>query len=322
MCAQSNPAIGNRMLRICIGSILFALAVALAGCASTEPADDEAAAAELHEDARAAMARSDWVTAIERLESLQAQFPFGIYATQAQLDIIYVYYRSADAASAVAAADRFRRINPRHPAVPYTWYMEGVALQELGQGVLQRWLNLDRSARDPIPLERAYQAFSTVVERFPDSQYRTDAESRMAVIFDQLATHELSVARFYAARRAWAGAAQRAIHVLDNYPRTVAVPGALDVLENAYRSLGLSSLAANVAWVRELELPTSGRFTAPEAPEEEIPELPERPAADEGDQVPLPGDDSPQPSPPQPGPGPGTPGPGPRPGPGPGGPGI
>lgn len=299
--------------------IALALALALAGCASNEP-DDEAAAAELYASASAAIERRDWVTATQRLESLQAQYPFGLYATQAQLDIIYVYYRSGDSVSAVAAAERFRRINPRHPAVPYSWYMQGVAQQEAGQGILERWLGIDRTARDPVPLERAYQAFRTLVERFPDSDYRDDAESRMAVIFDQLATYELAVAEFYADRQAWVGAAQRAIHVLDNYPRTAAVPGALTVLEDAYRGLGLDDLAANVAWVRRLDLPTRGRFTAPDEAGD-APELPDPPESGEGQDLPLPGDGSPPPAPPQPRPpGPGIPGPGPVPGepPGPG----
>lgn len=298
------------MLRILIA---LALALALAGCASNEP-DDDAAAAELYASAGAAIERGDWVTATQRLESLQAQYPFGLYATQAQLDIIYVYYRSGDTGSAVAAAERFRRINPRHPAVPYSWYMQGVAQQESGQDVLQRWLGIDRTARDPVPLERAYQAFRTLVERFPDSDYRNDAEARMAVIFDQLATYELSVAQFYAARQAWVGAAHRAIHVLDNYPRTTAVPDALTVLEDAYRGLDLHDLAANVAWVRRLDLPTRGRFPAPDEAGE-VPELPDPPESEDGQDLPLPDDGGPPPAPPAPRPpGPGTPGPGPVPG--------
>ncbi|PWG62621.1 outer membrane protein assembly factor BamD [Sediminicurvatus halobius] len=293
----------------------LALALLLAGCASNEPVDDDAAAAELYESATAAIERGDWTTATQELEALQAQYPFGAYATQAQLDIIYVYYRAGETESAVAAAERFRRINPRHPAVPYSWYMEGVAQQEAGQDTLTRWFGIERSARDPVPLERAYQALRTLVERFPDSDYRSDAEARMAVIFDQLASYELSVAEFYAARQAWVAAARRSIHVLDNYPRTVAIPGALDVLETAYRALELQDLAASVARVRQLDLPTSGRFEAPAR--DGIPELPDPPESDDGESVPLPGQDQPQPAPPAPRP-PGPGGPSPIPGPGPG----
>jgi outer membrane protein assembly factor BamD len=61
----------------------------------------------------------NWKVAIENLQALEAQFPFGTYAEQSQLELMYAYYRSADYEAAIAAADRFIRLHPRHANVDY-----------------------------------------------------------------------------------------------------------------------------------------------------------------------------------------------------------
>lgn len=228
--------------------ILLAIGL-LAGCASTDQSGTElrnAEAAALYETAKSALDRGDWQTATTEYEALQAQYPFGSYATQAQLDIIYVYYRSGDVASAVAAAERFRRINPRHQAVPYSWYMQGLALEEKNEDVLKRWVGVDTTLRDPVPRRQAFDAYTTVVERFPDSDYASDARQRLAVLFNEGARYQLSVGQFYADRTAWVAAAQRAITVINEFAGTPSVEPAMVLLANAYRAMGLTDLAAGV----------------------------------------------------------------------------
>jgi len=225
----------------------------LAGCASndeggTDLRDAEAAA--LYETAKSAMDRGDWATATEELEALQAQYPFGIYATQGQLDLVYTYYQSADPVSAVAAAERFRRINPRHEAVPYTWYMQGLALQEKNEDAIKRWAGVDTTLRDPVPRRQAFQAYTTIVEQYPDSEFVDDARERMDELYRAGARYQLSVARFYAERQAWVATARRAITVIDEFPDSPTVEPALALLEQAYRALELDELADGVVEAR------------------------------------------------------------------------
>lgn len=233
--------------------ILLLVAVFLTGCAggTTINALRDSDANTIYEAASAAMNRGDWQTAIERLELLQAQYPFGPEATQAQLDVIYTYYRSGDVASAVAAAERFRRINPRHEAVPYTWYMQGVALEEQGEDVIKRFFNIDMAQRDPRPRELAFDAFQTVIDRYPDTQYADDSRERINAIYEESARHELAIAEFYMGLEAWVAAARRATFVINNYPGTAALERAADILERSYRALELNDLAENLASVRK-----------------------------------------------------------------------
>jgi len=241
----------------------------LAGCASTDQGGTElrnAQAAALYETAKSALDRGDWQTATTEYEALQAQYPFGSYATQAQLDIIYVYYRAGDVASAVAAAERFRRINPRHQAVPYSWYMQGLALEEKNEDMLKRWVGVDTTLRDPVPRRQAFDAYTTIIERFPDSGYASDARDRLAVLFNEGARYQLSLAQFYAERTAWVAAAQRAITVIDEFAGTPSVEPAMQLLANAYQALGLTDLAAGVIAAREGAAISERPANAPDMP--------------------------------------------------------
>ena len=94
----------------------------MVGC-SGEPVDptEGLSAAEIYAKAKDRMASENYLSAIELYETLESRYPFGIYATQAQLDVIYAYYLYEEPESATAAADRFIKLNPRHSAVDYAY---------------------------------------------------------------------------------------------------------------------------------------------------------------------------------------------------------
>ncbi len=203
-------------------------------------------------EARSAMKAGDYETAISRLEALEARFPFGIYAQQALLEIAYAYYRYDEPESAIATLDRFINLYPRHPRIDYARYLQGVVLfQRIHSGV-DRWLGLDPADRDPDSARRAFRYFAEVVRDYPDSPYAADALQRLIYLRNLLARHELHVADFYLRRGAYVAAADRAIYLLQQLPRTPAQYPALAILESAYRALELDDLAADTARIRAL----------------------------------------------------------------------
>ena len=70
---------------------------------------------------------SNFDLAIKNLQLLEARYPFGPYAEQAQLELIYAHYRNFDHEEAVAAADRFIRLHPQQQNVDYAYYMKGLS---------------------------------------------------------------------------------------------------------------------------------------------------------------------------------------------------
>ena len=81
----------------------------------TEEATEDFTERDFYEKIQGSLNSGNWTLAISNLQLLESQFPFGKYAEQAQLELIYAHFRSADYESSIASADRFIRLHPQHP---------------------------------------------------------------------------------------------------------------------------------------------------------------------------------------------------------------
>ncbi len=195
-----------------------------------------------YSEAKQAMAKENYQRAIELYETLESRYPFGEYAAQTQLDVAYAYYKNEDSESALAAIERFIKINPRNPHIDYAYYLKGLINYNRDLGFLNRFLPTDTTQRDPSANKEAYANFLELERRFPKSKYLPDAKQRMIALRNNLARYELNIARFYLRRKAYIAAVNRASVILSTYQRTPSVPYALKVMEEAYTELGLTDL--------------------------------------------------------------------------------
>ncbi|EGV32913.1 outer membrane assembly lipoprotein YfiO [Thiorhodococcus drewsii AZ1] len=247
---------------------LLLLVVTLAGCGVFGKEIDETegwSASKLYSEAAAELDSGNYERAIKLYEKLEARYPFGRYAMQAQLDVAYTYYRADEPEDAISAADRFIKLYPQNPYVDYAYYLKGIVNYNRSIGFLDRFIPTDPSQRDPGSAMDAFTDFSALVERFPESKYAQDARQRMVYLRNNLAHNEVNVARYYMKRGAYVAAANRANYVIERFQRTSAVDDALDVLIDAYEALGKKDLAADAKRVLELNR-QAGRFI-PDEPE-------------------------------------------------------
>ena len=80
-----------------------------------------------YELAQSRMRAKNFFSAIEALEMIEARYPFGRYAEQAQSELIYAHYMNGDDEAAHSAAEKFIRLHPRHPNIDYAYFMRGLA---------------------------------------------------------------------------------------------------------------------------------------------------------------------------------------------------
>jgi outer membrane protein assembly factor BamD len=228
-------------------SALF-LSLFLIACSDDDVKSDPYAdwtALEFYEEATRSLKSGEFEEAIKNLENLEARFPFSPYARQAQLDVAYAYYKFDEPESAIAAADRFIRINPRDANVDYAWYLKGLADYNRGTGFLDGMFTRDISLHDNKSMGEALRSFSTLVERYPNSRYAQDSYQHMLFLRNKLAEAELHAAKYYIKRKAWLASAKRGQYVLETYPTTPASRKALIIMVQAYTELGLKDLAAD-----------------------------------------------------------------------------
>ena len=220
-------------------------ALLLASCGLLSSEKDETvgwSAQKLYGEAKDAMASKSWERAIKYLEKLEARYPYGRYAQQAQIDIAYSYWKNSDRAQAIAAADRFIKLYPNHANVDYAYYLKGLVNFNENQGILSIVDNPDMTERDSKGTREAFEAFKELVTRFPDSKYAEDARLRMRYLVNSLAQYEVHVARYYMKRGAYVAAANRAQFAVKNYPQAPALEEAVFIMVKAYDALGMTDL--------------------------------------------------------------------------------
>lgn len=245
---------------------LFALAACfcLSGCAlfggGEEREKYEGDEKALYQSAQRSMRAGNYNDAIGRLEYLEARYPFGRYAEQAQLELIFARYMAFQPDAARSAADRFIRLHPQHPNIDYAYYLKGLASSAKGSSMFDRIAATNAAKRDMTPARDAFSDFSQLVYRFPDSEYALDARQRMIYLRNQLAESELYVARYYMRRGAFVAAANRARTVVEEYSTTPVVDEALAILIEANYKLGLETYANDALRVLAINYPSYDSF--------------------------------------------------------------
>ncbi len=245
--------------------VMLLLAASLAGCGLLPEQIDETrgwSAAKLYAAAMDSMNDKDYTQAIKYLEKLESRYPYGVYAQQAQMEVAYAYYKSSEPASAIAAADRFIKLHPDNPHVDYLYYLKGLVNFNDNSGFFASISDQDMSERDPKAARESFDAFKTLVDRFPDSKYREDAIARMSYLVNSLADHEVNVARYYYNRGAYLAAANRAQDAIKDYPGTPARERALALMMYSYKKLGLTDLKNDAERVLKLNFPKSIYLTS------------------------------------------------------------
>ena len=239
--------------------LIFTLAL-LSGCSSDENFGNSGEDFLYTEGVRS-INISNWARAITIFQQLEAQFPFGQYAEQSQLELIYAYYRNSEPEAARAAADRFIRLYPDSESLDYAYYMKGMAYYSEDSRILGRYLPTDPSKRDPGKARESFADFAQLLNIYPNSQYAGDARARMVYLKNLLAAYEVHVAEFYIKRQAYLSSLNRARYVVENYQGAPAVPRALEIMIEMYLRLGLNDLADASLEILKLNYPDSPQLT-------------------------------------------------------------
>src|SRR3972149_1453312 len=254
----------RRSLLALIAAAALVVLAGAGGCGLRPRESDETAgwsAQKLSGEARDAMSSRAWDRAIKLLEKLEARYPYGRFAQQAQLDVAYAYWKSGERASAIAAADRFIKLYPNHANVDYAYYLKGLVNFNENTGILSILDNPDMTERDSKGSRESFEAFKELVNRFPDSKYAEDARGRMRYLVNSLAQYEVHVARYYMKRGAYVAAANRAQFAVQSYPQAPALEEAVFIMVKAYDALGMADLRDAADRVMRKNFPESRYLT-------------------------------------------------------------
>ena len=204
--------------------VVCALTLFTSACSSNYNADEvpDVAPESLYEVAQSAMASGDYTLARRYLEAIDSRYPFGELSEQVQLDLIYVYYKSREPELTSAQISRFQRLSPTSPNADYVLFMKGLNQIQMRSDLIQDFLGLNRSQKDPTHYYEAIQTYQRVI-----------------YIREQLAEREYAIANFYFSKEAYVSAIRHCQNILYSYRSTSYLDKALNLMEESYNALGL-----------------------------------------------------------------------------------
>lgn len=241
-------------------------ALAISACSSSGKEVEQSSEQELYHKGQTYLQEGDYSQAIRYLDAAKTRFPSGVHNEQAQLNLIYAYYKTQDYTKTLVEADRFIQMYSNSPNLDYVVYMAGLTNFALGDNYLQDLFGVDRATRESTSIKTAFANFQTLIQHFPNSAYAADAVARMAYIKASLARHELEIAKFYAKRNAHVAVANRVVGMLKQYPDTPATLEALPLMQEAYEKMNLTHLANQTAAI--IQANQGKQFSEIEKPED------------------------------------------------------
>ncbi len=205
-----------------------------AGCTSVVK---RPSAKEYFNTAEKAYRDEDYTIATENFRDLLDQYPLNPYAEEAQLKIAYSYYLDEEYSDGIAAFNDFERSYPTSPHLPFVEYYRGMSYLE----------QMRSPDRDQAVTQNAYTHFQTVLERYPDSSFRTLAEEKSRECRESLASSILGISAQYQRIGHLFAARVRLRSLVEQYPEAEASTEALARLEEVLtleREPELAALAA------------------------------------------------------------------------------
>ena len=171
----------------------------------------------------------DSLFAAKKFNEAELIFPQSAWAPRAALMAAYVYYAQDYYYDAESELKRFIRTYPKDENLNYAHFLLAMCYYE----------KIVDEKKDLGPLLKAQEEFSFIVKEYPNSDYALDAEYKLDLIQDYLASKEMYIASHYMKKKKWIASINRYKTVIEQYENTIYVEEALHRLVELYFNIGL-----------------------------------------------------------------------------------
>jgi len=179
----------------------------------------------------------DVLFAAQKFNEAEILFPQSEWAPKSALMAAYSYYTQDYYKDAIAELERFIRVYPYYKDLDYAYYL--LAISHYEQIVDEK--------KDLQSIIDAKKNFSLLIKDYPNTEYALDAEFKLDLINDILASKEMYLGRYYLQKKKWIPAINRFRTIIDEYDTTIYTEEALHRLVEVYYIIGLKDEAEKYA---------------------------------------------------------------------------
>ena len=173
--------------------------------------------------------KGDPIYASKKFNEAELLYPQSIWAPRAALMASYTYFSFLYYSDAVLELEKFLSKYKNHPRRDYAYYL--LALSHYDQIVDE--------TKDLNEILRAKKYFEIILLKYPNTEFAIDAQYKLELIEEILASKEMYLARYYVEREKWIPAINRFKKVVKDYDETIYVEEALHRLVELHYKIGL-----------------------------------------------------------------------------------
>ena len=182
-----------------------------------------------YEEGMRALNENDVIYAAKKFNEAEILFPQSTWAPKSALMASYSYYKQDYYGDAIAELKRFLKVYPKHKNISYAYYLLATCYYE----------QILDEKKDLESIQNAKKTFEILIDKFPNTEYSLDAEFKIDLINDILASKEMYLGRYYLERKKWIAAINRFRNVVDEFDQTIYTQEALHRLVEIHYIIGL-----------------------------------------------------------------------------------
>ena len=192
---------------------------------------------EAYEEGLKSLNQGDALFAAKKFSEAETLFPQSSSAPKSALMASYSYYSQDYYEDAILELQRFIKVYPFYENIDYAYYLLGLCWYE----------QIIDEKKDLETIIKAKEIFSLLKNNYPNTEYALDAEFKIDLINDTLASKEMYIGRFYFDQKKWIPAINRFKTVIDEYETTIYTQEALHRLVEVHYTIGLDVEAKKYA---------------------------------------------------------------------------
>ena len=192
---------------------------------------------EAYQEGAKSLETGDVLYAAKKFNEAETLFPQSEWAPKSALMAAYAYYTQDYYSDTIAELERFIRVYPLSKNLDYVYYLLGISYYE----------QIVDEKKDLQSIIKAKEYFKIVSKNYPNTNYSLDAEYKIDLVNDTLASKEMYIGRYYFDKKKWIPAINRFRTVIDDYETTIYAQEALHRLVEVHYILGLKDEAKKYA---------------------------------------------------------------------------
>ena len=193
--------------------------------------------AEAYKEGIKSLEEGDVLFAAKKFNEAEILFPQSEWAPKSALMAAYSYYIQDYYGDAVSELQRFLKVYPKHKNIDYANYLLAISYYE----------QIVDEKKDLQSIVNSKKNFSLLIKDYPNTEYALDAEFKLDLINDILASKEMYLGRYYLQKKKWIPAINRFRTIIDEYDTTIYTEEALHRLVEVYYTIGLENEAEKYA---------------------------------------------------------------------------